>query len=220
MYFRFQLSGTIAGIEVFTVNPTFDVEGELTENWDQPTANAMVAAAAAVDVPTSMAFAASTLVEFTEVRIEGRSSTDDSLLGVAVATYSGAQPPGSATANKSPQSSVVISLRTDSPGASGRGRMYWPALNVTLGSNLRIATADRDGIAAAAAEYLNGVQEAMEAAAATLPPWSTLPLAVRSKTTLTTPHVVRLMVGDVLDTQRRRRDALPENYTSLAYPPT
>jgi hypothetical protein len=31
-----------------------------------------------------------------------------------------------------------------------------------------------------------------------------------------TPHVTRLQIGDVIDTQRRRRDAMPESYSTLA----
>jgi hypothetical protein len=30
--------------------------------------------------------------------------------------------------------------------------------------------------------------------------------------------VTRLQVGDIIDTQRRRRDTLPENYLTIAYP--
>jgi hypothetical protein len=219
MYFRLQLSGVIAGVETFTVNPVFDVEGELAETWEQETANAMITAAAAVDIPTVLRQAASVRSQFGEMRLEGRTDADDSLLGVAVAAYSGEQPASSATAVQVAQAAIVLSLRTDAPGASGRGRLYWPAMGAQIGTNLRLTNPTAASMAEAAAAYLNDVRLAMEAAATSLPPWSSLALAVRSKTTHTTPHVVRVMVGDVIDTQRRRRDALPETYVTSAFPP-
>lgn len=218
MYFRLQLSGTIAGIEQFSLNPVFDVEGELEEGWVQQGANDMVTAAAAVDIPANLLFLASSRCVFQELRLEGRSSVDDSLLGVAVAAYTGEQPGGAAVAVMPPQSAVVISMRTDTPSASGRGRIYWPALAAQLGATLRLTTPTTEQLAADAASYLKSVQDAMGAVNSGFPPWSNLALAVRSKTTKTTPHVRRLMVGDVIDTQRRRRDGLPENYATSAYP--
>lgn len=218
MYFRLQLSGTIAGIEQFSLNPTFDVEGELEEGWVQAGANDMVEAAAAVDIPAGLRLLASTRSVFQELRLEGRSSADDSLLGVAVAAYTGEQPSSGAVAVMPPQSAVVISMRTDTPSASGRGRIYWPALGAQIGSTLRLSNPTTDVLAAEAASYLKSVQDAMAAVNSGFPPWANLALAVRSKTTKTTPHVRRLMVGDVIDTQRRRRDGLPENYATSAYP--
>lgn len=218
MYFRLQLSGTIAGIEQFSLNPVFDVEGETSEGWIQTVANNMVTAAAAVDIPANLLFLASSRSVFQELRLEGRSSADDSLIGVAVAAYTGEQPGSAAVAVMPPQSAVVISMRTDTPSASGRGRIYWPALGAQIGSTLRLSSPTTEQLAQDAATYLNGVQTALQNASEGFPSWTTMPLAVRSKTTKTTPHVRRLMVGDVIDTQRRRRDALPENYATLAYP--
>ena len=43
-------------------------------------------------------------------------------------------------------------------------------------------------------------------------------LAVWSRTNASLSAVQTLQVGDVADVQRRRRDALIESYTSLAYP--
>jgi hypothetical protein len=43
-------------------------------------------------------------------------------------------------------------------------------------------------------------------------------LAVRSKTSKTTPHVNSVRLGDVIDTQRRRRDRLVEAYASVSIP--
>jgi predicted fused transcriptional regulator/phosphomethylpyrimidine kinase len=62
--------------------------------------------------------------------------------------------------------------------------------------------------------YLTAMRDAL----ATAFPTIGFNLAVRSKTTKTTPHVVRIQGGDVVDTQRRRRDNLPEAYSSLSFP--
>jgi len=43
-------------------------------------------------------------------------------------------------------------------------------------------------------------------------------LAVWSRTLATTLGVTRIQMGDVLDTQRRRRDSQVENYQELAFP--
>lgn len=219
MYFRMQLSGMLGGIEVFTVNPVFDVEGELTEGWDQTTANAMVTAAAAVQIPSALTVLASTAATFTEWRMEARKDADDSLIGVAAASYTGTQPTTGNKLIQVPQAAVVLSLRTDSPGASGRGRLYWPALGASIGSNMRLGAPSAGQVSTAATTYLNDVRLALQSEATAFPPWASIQLAVRSKTTKTTPHVVRVMVGDVIDTQRRRRDALPENYSISAFPP-
>jgi hypothetical protein len=49
-------------------------------------------------------------------------------------------------------------------------------------------------------------------------PGITFDLAIRSRKTHTSPHVVRLQAGNVIDTQRRRRDSLPESYLTQTYP--
>jgi hypothetical protein len=61
--------------------------------------------------------------------------------------------------------------------------------------------------------YLHAIENAMATAFATIG----FDLAVRSKTTHTTPHVNRLQVGNVMDTQRRRRDNIVEDYLSAAF---
>ena len=59
---------------------------------------------------------------------------------------------------------------------------------------------------------------AMRSALATAFPTIGFDLAVRSKTTHTTPHVNKLQVGNVPDTQRRRRDSVIEDYQATTFP--
>lgn len=97
-----------------------------------------------------------------------------------------------------PQVALVVSLRTILATRRGRGRFYLPAMATN-------ATADGRVAAAAQTAILNGASRALDAlVAAGAPPivWSVgLP---------TPPTVTRVEVGDVFDTQRRRRDQLTE----------
>ena len=61
--------------------------------------------------------------------------------------------------------------------------------------------------------YLHAIEDAL----ATAFPTIGFDLAVRSKTTHTTPHVNKIQVGNVVDTQRRRRDKLVEDYSSVTF---
>lgn len=217
MYFKLQLNGMIGSFEQFSLNVAYDVEGELSEGWVQSTTNDMADAAAAVVPGPALRSLLRPEDSFVSVRLEGRQDADDALIGVAEATIAGGRP-GTGLGDLPPQSAAVISLRTDSPGASGRGRIYWPATGAELESTLRLPQGTQLGYAVDAAAYFSDIETAMEAAATSLPPWASLNFAVRSKTTKTTPHVVRVQVGDVVDTQRRRRDAMPESYWTATYP--
>lgn len=218
MYFKLQINGQIGNFEQFSMNVAYDVEGELVEDWVQTTANDMAVAAASVSPGPSLLELMRPEDSFVSVRLEGRRDADDALLGVAEAPRTAGRL-GTGTGDLPPQSAAVISLRTDAPGASGRGRIYWPATGLVLENTLRIPQGVGVGYADDAAQYFSNIETAMENAATALPPWSSLNFAVRSKTTKTTPHVVRIQVGDVVDTQRRRRDAMPETYWVEAYPP-
>lgn len=217
MFFRMQLGGHLGPAEVFTLNFVFDVEGEIDEGWDQTTANAMAEAGAATVIPAGLLSLIRSADGFDSFRIEGRRDADDSLIGVAEAPMDVNGPTSSGSLP--PQSAVVLSLRTDNPGASGRGRLYWPATAASLTTAMRLGTPAPENVVAAAATYFSSLETNIEAAIPGLPFWSSLNFAVRSTSTRTTPHVRRIMVGDVIDTQRRRRDGLPEAYQVAQYPP-
>lgn len=201
---------------MWSVNPCFGIAGELSFAWDQATGDAMATAIAALTPGTTMRAWLSTTASLQNIRLEGRSDTGE-LLGIAQAVKGSSQA-GTGTASKPFQTAAVISLRTNTPGGRGRGRLYWPALGATIvNTTLRINPADVTTFASEARTYLAAISAAL-ATAGGFPPTASCPLIVRSTTGVFETQVNRLQVGDVLDVQRRRRDKAPENYTSLPYP--
>lgn len=101
------------------------------------------------------------------------------------------------------QVSIVASLRTGERGASKRGRIYLPspAIAVDEDDGL-ISDVDRDFYQANVATLLNGINS--EAAGAG-------PLVVASSKGYNTV-ITGVNVGRALDTQRRRRRSLNENF--------
>jgi hypothetical protein len=146
-------------------------------------------------------------------RLEVRDDASDELIGIS--TQGRPTPYTGGIAPKMPlQNAAVVSLRTNTPGASGRGRLYWPVPGLAVASNTRIATADVTSILGSLKTYLVDIRDSLSSNFPTIG----FNLAVRSKTTHSTPHVVRIQMGDVIDTQRRRRDKLVEAYSSLSFP--
>ena len=125
---------------------------------------------------------------------------------------------GTGSASKTLQDAVVISLRTATPGARGRGRMYWPALGASLDGQFRLATPSASNVADGAKTLLKLIGDQLNAELAANSIVATVELAVRSQTLHECNPVVRLQVGNVLDTQRRRRDSLVEAYATTSYP--
>jgi hypothetical protein len=110
---------------------------------------------------------------------------------------------GTSTAECLPfQCAPVVTLRTDTLSRAGRGRFYAPSLAVDSLAGGRMSTAARDTLTDAAQDLVQGLTSA----------GGTLVIYHRGSGT-TTP-VTSLDVGDVIDTQRRRRSKLIEARTS------
>jgi hypothetical protein len=220
MYFRLSIMGTLPGDEKWTVNPAFHLNLTIGPAWDQASGDAivqaLVAAVTTAALPTSLKNLMSSAAYITGYRLEGRDE-DESLLGVSEAFYP-TPINGLGTMTKTLQAATVLSLRTNTPGARGRGRMYWPALGAALSTTTgRLTTPTTAAIATDAVALMVLIQETIEANAGIFP-FSDVLLGVRSVTDHQTRTVVRIQVGDVVDTQRRRRDTLPETYASAAMP--
>lgn len=123
---------------------------------------------------------------------------------VAVWTEVDSSPaPGTGVFALPPQNSLVVSLRTNTAGARGRGRMYLPGpAAVGLTNAGRLDT----GARAAMVPALKAFFDAFNARA------NVFPVAVASSAGNFVTTVNTIALGDVIDTQRRRRDTLPESY--------
>jgi hypothetical protein len=213
-YVRVSILGKLINEEVWSVNPVFDPTGELETGIDQAKVDAAAAAIAVRPVPTGLRALLSTQGARTGARVEIRADSDDNLLAISTAT-SVTPTAGTVGVTSPPQTAAVLSLRTDVPGGSGRGRLYWPGLSVPLDATTgRITTAAQTAFITDFKAYLAGIRTDL----ATAFPGIAFDLAVRSRTTKTTPHVTRLQAGNVADTQRRRRDAIAESYQTVVFP--
>lgn len=124
--------------------------------------------------------------------------------------------PGGAAATYA-QLALVVSLRGDRDrGRASRGRYYIPAGSLGVDTNGRIPQAQCEASADAAATFLGNVNN--------FPgfdlPWGP---SVHVMSALGTPGPVmkvdRVEVGNVMDTQRRRRNQLPETYSTAPVSP-
>lgn len=113
---------------------------------------------------------------------------------------------GTDTTQLPPQLAVVMSLRSGRRGPGGRGRMYLPLNSLTL-TRGTLGTTNRNTIAATGKAYLEALYQE-----------GVLP-AVVNQEKQTYSSINYVSVGDEIDTQRRRRNAVPEEYTdaSLSY---
>nr|CRY96634.1 hypothetical protein [uncultured prokaryote] len=118
---------------------------------------------------------------------------------------------GTSGLSKPYPTSVVCSLGTGLPGASKRGRFYWPGLGCTIGNNGRLqGDTHPESLVTGFRALLSYISTASDVEPPMVP-------VVYSPTLGTYEPVVTLRVGDVPDLQSRRRDTMQENYSSLAY---
>lgn len=119
---------------------------------------------------------------------------------------------GTGSMSKPLQTSMVVSLLSGRPGRSFRGRLFLPYWgSPILGTDGRIPPAGRDSVLAAMQVWLTAV-------GAAAPIGGGMVLAVVSQTTGLAVRITQLQIGDVPDTQRRRRDALVEQRTGIVFP--
>lgn len=101
-----------------------------------------------------------------------------------------------------PQNAVVVSLRTDVPTRAGRGRFFLPSPVVTTVLDQRLDSAAQGDILHGALAMLNHMNG------------GTLNPVVYHRFDPTVTPIVSIDVGDVFDTQRRRRNKLVETRVS------
>ena len=122
---------------------------------------------------------------------------------------------GQGTATRPLQVALCVTLNSGAAyGRHYRGRVFFPALAgpALSSSTLRVSPTDRQTWATALAGLLADIGGAINAEHEFVVPY--VPV-VYSRATGQLLAIQNISVGDVLDTQRRRRDALRENRTLL-----
>lgn len=219
-YWRVTFKGSLGTVEKWSTSVNFGIVGLAPDTPDQPAADGILANVLTVTtnatVPTSLRAMLSTSGNIELVRIEKRSEAEG-ILSVAEGLVPTAVV-GTGTANKTPQDALVFSLRTNTPGPRGRGRMYWPALSVTLTPTFQLSSPTPAATVADVKTWLDAINQELDDYYISIASALRTALSVRSATDHICRDVTSLQVGSILDTQRRRRDALPESYAAVAYP--
>lgn len=125
---------------------------------------------------------------------------------------------GSNAALHPPQISMCVTL--DGPVAVKRahGRFYLPTPTGQVeGSSLKGTASDQSDLLVSTTAFLTGVNDALAVGAGPIP--DTLRIVIPSQGRIGTPGpsnitVAQVRVGRVFDTQRKRRNALVENYVA------
>lgn len=208
-YLRVSILGALPGGEKWSVNPHFicDPPGADLTYTDVTT---IATAIAAITVNAQLKGAWSTGTSLTGCRVEARRTTG-ALENVVERTL-GTPATGLGAERHPYQTSAVSTLKTTTPGASGRGRLFWPATGITMSNpSLRIETTAQSSLLTGVSAYLAAILAAIRVTA----PASSL--IVYSKTKNLMSLVNAIAIGDVADVQRRRRDALVENVATSAF---
>ena len=207
---RVSIRGTMPSGEVWSINPVYKVTtGAVISAPELATA---AAAINALTIPSALLLTLTSSCSVTGVQLEARTHA-----GVLEAQAEGLRTTpvaGTGPGNKTFQTSVVGSLKTTAGGSHGRGRLYWPATGIeTNPATLRVTSTVHANLVTGFKSYLQLIETALDGAVD-----ETVGLAVWSRTTSSSALVTQIRVGDVLDTQRRRRDAVPETYIAATYP--
>lgn len=135
------------------------------------------------------------------------------LANVVTASYATPIGGGNSGVPQAPQVALVAQLAAASPvGLGAKGRMYLPGVNAALDGSLRIGSSDCQAIANGLRVFLDGAENAVNS-----PGYVINASKGRPGVPFTAPvnrRVTSVRVGNVYDTQRRRRNALTETYSS------
>lgn len=209
---RISILGSLSGGEEWSVNPVWSLGGDFGGvDVTQNQLNTIATAINAIAVPTGLRLMFMPSTAITGVRIEARTKAGllqaQTEAGRAAVVGTGGTP-------HPYQAAACISLRTATPGPSGRGRLFWPATGITLdNTTLRITTAGLTSFTGGAKTYLQNIDSAVKTVFAT---GSALVIWSRKNASLSSVNLIE--AGDVVDVQRRRRDQLIEAKQTVSYP--
>lgn len=219
-YWRLVFKGSIGAVEQWSTSVAYGIVGLAPDVPNQAAADDIAARVAANQtaalVPLTLRSLLSTGGSMDSVRVELRAE-DESILTISERLLAQVLT-GAGSANKTPQDSVVFSLRTSTPGARGRGRMYWPALAATLSGTWQMTAPAPATLVTDVKTWLQASNTAIDDYYISIGSAQRAALSVRSVTDHVCRDVNLIQIGSVLDTQRRRRDSLPEAYVNVAFP--
>ena len=208
---RVSILGAMPGGEVWSINPVWVSSPSVTTI---PYSNLL---GIATDVDSVFPTPGFLDVMDNETTITGSRVECRELSGelINLAEHTRSSPvPGSGVQPHPYQTALVVSLRTAVAGPRGRGRLYVPATGAAIsGSTLRLTSSVQTAFLTAAETYLGALNVSVNTHAALSE------LCVWSRTGESAAPVTKISVGDVLDTQRRRRDTLVENVMQADYVP-
>lgn len=149
-----------------------------------------------------------TQLKMSEVGADGKTFASNTIFHTFGTPVAGGSPSGW----NAPQIALVATTTSSIPrGPASKGRMYLPGINSGADNSGHISTTDTTAIANGLKTFFNAVNTAA--------PSGTHVGHVASNTaarTGTVAAVTGVRVGNVLDTQRRRRDGLVETYVSAS----
>jgi hypothetical protein len=207
---RVSLMGGLPGGEVWSVNPCYHLLD--TPDVSAPELLTIAAAVNALTWSTGITAMMNVNTTVTGVRLEARVQIGGGLEAQAEAPRA-VPVPGTGATTHPIQTALVASLRTDFPGPSNRGRLYFPGTGASLVSgSSRYTTANMNSFILGVKALLNGINTSIQP---TLGPNT---LVVWSRTGGSVNAVTSLRAGDVPDVQRRRRDQLVEIYSPTSFP--
>lgn len=127
--------------------------------------------------------------------------------------YTGSNPAGTVAGVIPPQVTAVASLRTSQVGRRGRGRMFVPPFGTAGNNSGRVSPGAIAALGAATKEFLEGCRVSAGTGGVNVYP------VITGAPFTQYAMINQVRVGDVFDTQQRRRRSLVEAYTSTVVEP-
>lgn len=145
-------------------------------------------------------------VKYNKMGTDGRQVTDPTIEYVYGTPVVG----GNLGAPQPPQCALVMSLRAStSRGLATKGRMYLPSTGHAIGANGHLVPGAAASVLSGFTAFVADVKSSIDVNGTFI---LTSPVGIIGVQNL----VTEVAVGDVYDTQRRRRNAFQESYTSAA----
>jgi hypothetical protein len=148
----------------------------------------------------------------TQVKVAALSAGGPTIPDQVVYAYPGAVLDGGDPNNTHPpQCAIVVTLLSDRPrGLASKGRMYLPGICAAIDGTGRISGNDRDNIATNIKTFFNSVRA--DADIPNTPILAAKGIGPFPALTAQNDYIEKIKVGNVVDTQRRRRNGLAESY--------